>query len=110
MLVRAKYELTPDDAPIQVALDPYVKIPTANHQLGNGKLEGGLLVPVAIPIGKSPFTISLDPELDLLADPDGSGRHLSTQQIFNLGAALSMKTSVSTEIWAMRDWEPAGTC
>jgi Putative MetA-pathway of phenol degradation len=109
MLVRAKYELTPDDAPIQVALDPYVKIPTANHQLGNGKLEGGLLVPVAIPIGKSPFTISLDPELDLLADQDGSGRHLATQQIFNLGAALSKKISVSTEIWAMRDWDPAGT-
>jgi hypothetical protein len=98
VLVRAKYALTPDNAPVQVALDPYVKIPTANHRLGNGKVEGGLLVPIAVPLGKSPLTLSLDPELDLLADQDGSGRHLASQ-----------KVNVSTEVWTMRDWDPAGT-
>lgn len=110
ILLRVKYELTPDSAPVQVALDPFVKIPTANHNLGNGKVEGGLLVPVAIPIGKSRFTISLDPELDVLADQDGgSGRHLATQQVLNLGIQLSKKVNVSTELWAQRDWDPAGT-
>jgi hypothetical protein len=109
MLVRVKYELTPDNAPVQVALDPFVKIPTANHRLGNGKVEGGLLVPIQIPIGKSPFTLALDPELDLLADADGRGRHLATQQVVNLGIALSAEVNVSTELWAMRDWDPSGT-
>jgi hypothetical protein len=109
MLVRVKYELTPDSAPVQVALDPFVKIPTANHQLGNGKVEGGLLVPVQVPIGKSPLTLSLDPELDLLADADGNGRHLATQQVVNLGLQATAKVSVSTEIWAKWDWDPAGT-
>lgn len=105
---RVKYALTPDNAPVQIAVDPYVKIPTANHFLGNGKVEGGLLVPVAIPIGKGPLTLSLDPELDLLANQDGRGRHLATQQVLNLGMTLGSKVSASTEVWAMRDWDPAG--
>jgi hypothetical protein len=109
MLVRVKYELTPDNAPVQVALDPFVKIPTANHRLGNGKVEGGLLMPIQIPIGKSPFTLALDPELDLLADANGRGHHFATQQVLNLGVAMSDKVSVSTELWAMRDWDPSGT-
>ena len=109
VLMRAKYALTADNAPVQVTLDPYVKIPTANHQLGNGKFEGGLLVPIAISLGKSPITLSLDPELDLLADQDGSGRHLATQQVVNLGVALGEKVNVSAEVWTMRDWDPAGT-
>ena len=108
-IVRVKYELTADNAPVQVALDPFVKIPTANHRLGNGKVEGGLLVPVAVPIGKSPLTLSFDPELDWLADQDGSGRHAATQQVVNLGIALSEKVNVSAELWAMRDWDPSGT-
>jgi hypothetical protein len=109
MLVRVKYELTPDNAPVQVALDPFVKIPAANHRLGNGKVEGGLLMPIQIPIGKSPFTLALDPELDLLADANGRGHHFATQQVLNLGVAMSDKVSVSTELWAMRDWDPSGT-
>jgi hypothetical protein len=109
MLLRVKYGLTPDNAPVQVALDPFVKIPTANHWLGNRRVEGGLLVPVDIPVGKSPFTLSFDPELDLLADAGGNGRHFATQQLINLGIALNDKVSVSTELWEQWDWDPAGT-
>ncbi len=108
-LVRVKYELTPADAPIQVALDPFVKIPTANHQLGNGKVEGGLLVPVQVAVGKTGLTLSLDPELDLLADEDGNGHHVAMSQVLNLGVPLNNKLSVSAELWGMWDWDPAGT-
>ena len=109
LLVRVKYALTPDGASVQVALDPFVKIPTANHQLGNRKVEAGLLVPVQIPIGKSPLTLSLDPELDLLADANSNGHHLAMQQIVNLGIAASNRLNLSTEIWGRWDWDPAGT-
>ena len=108
-LLRSKYELTKSDAPVQVGLDPFVKIPTANHQLGNGKVEAGLLVPVQIALGKSPLTLSLDPELDVLANAEDSGRHLSTQQVVNLGWQANKKLSFSTEIWSMWDWDPSGT-
>ena len=107
-LVRVKYQLSPNGAPVQVALDPFVKLPTANHSLGNGKVEGGLLVPVAVPLGKGPLTLSLDPELDLLADADGRGRHAAMQQVVNLGVAASDMLSLSTEIWGMWDWDPGG--
>ena len=108
-LLRVKYALTPDDAPVQVALDPFIKIPTANHRLGNGKVEAGLLAPVQIALGKSPLTLSLDPEFDLLADQDGRGRHAATQQVANLAMAVTDKLNLSTELWAMWDWDPAGT-
>lgn len=108
-LVRVKYALTPDNAPVQVTLDPFVKIPTANHLLGNGKVEGGLLVPVQVPLGKGPFSLSLDPEVDVLSNASGHGYHVATQQVVNLGIAASDKVNLSTEIWAMWDWDPDGT-
>ena len=108
-LLRLKTELTMDGAPVQVALDPFVKIPTANHRLGNGKVEAGLLVPVQISVGRSPFTISLGPEVDWLADEDGRGRHAAMIQVVNLGWQASRKLSFSTELWGQWDWDPSGT-
>lgn len=108
-LVRVKYELTKDGAPVQVAVDPFVKIPTANHRLGNGKVEGGLLVPIQVSLGKSRFSISLDPELDLLADQDGHGHHAAMIQLINLGWQANDKLTLTTEFWRQWDWDPAGT-
>jgi hypothetical protein len=109
VVVRAKYRLTQPDAPVLIALDPFVKLPTANHHVGNGKVEGGLLVATSASLGESGLTLSLDPELDLNADADGGGRHLATQQVLNLGVAASDKLSLSTEVWAKWDWDPAGS-
>lgn len=108
-LLRVKYELTPDDGPVQVALDPFVKLPTANHQLGNGKVEGGLLVPVQISLNKKGLALSLDPELDLLANEDGGGYHVAMSQVLNLGTPIDDKFNVSAELWGQWDWDPAGT-
>jgi len=109
VLLRAKYRLSADDARVSVALDPFVKLPTANHEIGNGKVEAGLLVPVQAPIGIGPLTLSLDPELDLLADEGGHGRHLASQQVANLGVQVNEKLSFSAELWAMWNWDTAHT-
>ena len=109
MVVRVKYKLTSDDAPILVALDPFVKLPTANHRLGNGKVEGGLVVPMSAHLGKSGLTLSLDPELDLRADNDRHGTHASMIQVVNLGVSASDRLSLSAELWAQWNWDPAGT-
>ena len=108
-LIRAKYRLTAADAPVLVAIDPFVKLPTANHNLGNRKVEGGLVVATSATLGKSGLTLSLDPELDWVADADGSGHHAATQQVINLGLAVNDKLSLSAEIWGRWDWDPAGT-
>ena len=109
MVARVKYRLTREDADFQLALDPFVKIPTAGHNLGNGKVEGGVVVPMSMPVAKSGLTLLLDPELDLLADADGHGRHFAMVQVLNLGAPLSDKLSVSGELWGAWEWDPAGT-
>jgi len=109
MTARLKYRLTGDGAPLQIAIDPYVKIPTANHHLGNGKIEAGMVVATSAALGKSGLTLSLDPELDWVADADGHGHHAATQQVINLGAALTDKLNVSAELWGRWDWDPAGT-
>jgi hypothetical protein len=108
-VVRVKYRLTAEGAPFEAALDPFVKIPTANHRLGNGKVEGGLVVPMDAPLGKSGLTVSIDPELDIAADEDGHGHHAAMTQVVNLAAAISDKLTVSGEIWGMWDWDPMGT-
>ena len=51
MLVRSKLRLTREDAPVQIAIDPFVKLPTAIRSLGNGKVEAGITAPVAAPLG-----------------------------------------------------------
>jgi hypothetical protein len=104
-----KQLLTAPDAALQVALLPSVKIPTAKHSLGNGKWEGGLLVPILYQLGKSPFSINLTPELDWAADADGHGHHLAMAQVASLGWQLNDKLSISGDLWGHWNWDPAGT-
>jgi hypothetical protein len=105
----AKYRLTNDSAPVQVALLPFVKIPTAKRSLGNGKVEGGIVVPVEYGIPGSPLELTFSPELDVNADSDGSGRHLAMVQAVSLGVPLSPRLSIAVDLWGEWDWDPAGT-
>ena len=73
--VAYKQLLAGNDAPCRSQRFPIVKIPTAKHSLGNRKWEGGLLIPIAYSIPKSPLSIGLTPELDWVADADGHGHH-----------------------------------
>ena len=110
---RIKYRLTAADTDFQAALDPFVKIPTAGHNFGNGKVEGGLVVPLSLSLGRSGIVLSLDPEIDWLADGDGDGDgdgyHPATVQVFNVGASLTKQLSISGELWGAWDWDHAGT-
>lgn len=104
-----KQRLTSSDAPVQVLAMPFVKIPTANHSVGNGKCEGGLLIPIGYAIPKSPFSLALTPEVDWVADGDGRGHHTAMAQVASLGWAATRKLNLSAEIWGAWDWDPSGT-
>ena len=104
-----KHRLTASDAALQFALLPFVKIPTAKHSLGNGKWEGGLLVPIGYAIAQSPLSIGVTPELDWIADGDGHGHHAAMVQVASLGWQATSKLSVSGEVWGQWDWDPAAT-
>lgn len=104
-----KQRLSSANAAVQVLGMPFVKIPTAKRSLGNGKWEGGVLLPIGYSIPDSPFSIALTPEIDWVADGDGRGRHAAMAQVASLGWAASDKLNLSAEIWGAWDWDPDGT-
>lgn len=108
ILVRYKHRLTSAEAPVQLAVIPFVKLPTAARGLGNGRVEGGVAVPISVPLG-GPVTMTLGPELDLLADADGSGRHLALVNLVNISIAVAPRWTVAGELWTNFNFDPAGT-
>jgi hypothetical protein len=104
-----KYRVTAADAGLLVAISPFVKLPTAKHSLGNGKWEGGLIVPIQYAIPKSTLVLSTTPEVDWTADGDGHGHHATMVQILDLGWQVTNKLNLSGEIWGQWDWDPTGT-
>lgn len=109
ILARVKYRLTGDASPIEVAVDPFVKLPTANHRLGNGKVEAGVAVPVVVPLGKGPFSLFWTPEVDWQADGDGHGYHSAMSHDLGLSWQASDKLNVSGDVYGGWDWDPDGT-
>lgn len=107
--VKVKQELTGDGAALAVSLYPYVKIPTASKRVGNGKVEGGLIVPLALSFGKSALSLSAAPELDASLDGDGHGYHPYMAQSLSLDLQATKALSMSAELWGSWDWDPAGT-
>lgn len=63
-----------DSGDTALAIMPFVKLPTANGDLGNGDWEGGIIVPFGFS-GPNDWAFGVQGELDLEADDDGQ-RHL----------------------------------
>lgn len=106
-IVRYKYRLTADHASVHLALLPFVKLPTAKHDIGDGKMEGGLAVPISFALA-GPVSVTLGPEADLLADLDGHGRHVALVNVVNLTAALG-RLSMGGELWSSLNFDPMET-
>ena len=107
IVVRYKHRLTRDDAPVAVGIIPFVKLPTAEDGLGNGRVEGGLAVPISLAAGGA--TVTFGPELDLLADSDGSGRHAALVNLVNVAFPAAPRLTLAAELWSNLNFDPAGT-
>lgn len=107
--VAYKRQLAAPGGNFQAAIMPFVKAPTAKRSLGNGKWEGGMLVPIGFSIADSPFSIGLTPEIDWAADGDGHGHHAAMAQVASIGWQASDKLNLSADVWGEWDWDPAGT-
>jgi Putative MetA-pathway of phenol degradation len=107
LTLRVKQRLTPSDAKALFALEPFVKIPTAKSPIGNGKVEGGLIGTgvFSLPHG---FSLTISPEVDALADGDGSGRHAQLVGAVNIGKSLTPKLTAYAELWAAQNQDPDG--
>ncbi len=90
-----------------LALEPFVKAPTAAAGVGNGAWEGGLLAPVSYNLPKG-WSLGVTPEADLLADASGSGRHVALALPVGLGHAVG-PVAATVEVWTSQDFDPTGT-
>lgn len=108
IFIRSKYRFTSGDG-VQVAMNPAIKIPTANHDIGNGQWEAGIAFPIDYSIPKTAIAITLGPEIDWVADADGHGHHAAMAQVIGIGMQATDKLNLSAELWGQWDWDPAGT-
>jgi hypothetical protein len=108
LTMRFKQRLTGPDDSVQIALLPFVKAPTAERGIGNGEWEGGVIVPVQMPVGAA--TLTLVPQLNLLADAFApKDRHIEFQGVANLAYPIAARTTLAVELWTSQNWDPAGT-
>jgi hypothetical protein len=107
--VALKYRMTADDAPVQFAVRPFVKLPVAKRSLGNGKVEGGAEFSLDSTFAGSSAGWNLDSEVDVVSDADGSGYHFAMAQAASAGLPLSDRFTVSAELWTSSDFDPDRT-
>ncbi len=109
--IRLKHNLWGnDDGPTALAVMPFIKLPTAKGDLGNGEVEGGLIVPLGFE-GPAGWDCAVMAELELEADDDGGGHHLvgvtsattSHDLTENAGLFLELVSVLSADSGA--DWE-----
>jgi hypothetical protein len=105
LYVRVKDKL-PDFYGWQVSVVPYVKIPTAHGNLGNDEVEYGASTAIQHQFG--PWTVTTNPEVDILKNANNHNEHAQFQDVFNVGYQLTPKVNVSGELWGLYDFEPIG--
>jgi hypothetical protein len=108
LVVRYKRRITRSDAPVQVGVIPFVELPTAHQDIGNGKVEGGLAAPVSFSLAPA-ISLTLGPELDLLSDADGHGYHPGVGNLISLGISAAPRLTLTAELWNNLNFDPAGT-
>lgn len=107
--LRVKWNfLNSADSKLSVALLPYVKVPTAKRGIGNDAVEGGALLPISYKLTEE-ITLTTVPEFDALKDSAGSGRHLNTAQLINIGYSLPNNVTVYAELWGNWNFDPVTT-
>jgi hypothetical protein len=108
LTVRFKQRLTDPGDRVQIAVVPFVKVPTAERGIGNGEWEGGLVTSVQVPVGAATLTVA--PQFALLADSlEPEDRHIEFQGLVNLAFPMAPRTTMAVELWTAQNWDPAGT-
>jgi hypothetical protein len=109
LYLRGKFQLTSyDGGRFAASLEPVLKAPTAPSAIGNRAWEGGIVVPLALGLDDG-WSLSMTPEMDLLADATGSGRHAAFINVLGIGRSVAPGLMLGAEIWESSDLDPAGS-
>lgn len=86
-----------DEGDRALAIMPYLKLPTARGDLGNGHLEGGLILPFAFE-GAAGWSIGCMGQVDMVSDEDGSGVMAEALVSVAAGHDLTDRTAMFIEL------------
>lgn len=105
MTVRLKRNIFGNESGrVALGVMPYVKCPTSQDDMGNGGVEGGVIVPLGLELPAG-FGLGLMSQVDILRDATGDGYHpefvhtitISHAIVGNLSGYVEFFSSVSTE-------------
>ncbi len=100
VFTRVKFNLLGNDGGnYAVAVVPYVKLPTASSNLGNGHIEGGAYIPF-VAVLPNDWLLTLLTEVDILQDADLGGTHTNYQNLINIGHPLMKDVMAYAELYS----------
>ena len=105
LTARAKWAVVGGDVPITLA--PFIKIPTATRAIGNGAVEGGLVVPIGFNLPHG-LALAINPEVDALHDGAGNGTHAAYAFSAVVSHAMGPEFIGAVEVWGAENEDPAG--
>ena len=109
LFLRMKANLLGDNGGMaSVAISPFIKVPTAGRAIGNGAVEGGVIAPVQFNLAGG-WQLLFDPEVDVLENAAGGGKHLNAIGLVSLSKGVSKAVTVSGELWTDANFDPSGT-
>ncbi|UVO51430.1 transporter [Sphingomonas sp. SUN019] len=98
-----------DDGTTAFGLMPYVTLPTSTNGVGTGKVEFGLIAPLAIKLSDA-VDLGVMTEIDVVADDDARGHRINFVNSATLGFSLTDKLGLYTEIFTEKGaaWNVTG--
>ena len=94
----------PDGSGVSVAIVGFVTVPTGSRDVRGDGFEGGVVLPIALPLNED-WGLSLSPEIDIVADSDGEGRHAAYTMVAGVGRGFG-QWSLGAEVWISHDDDP----
>lgn len=87
--------------------EPFLKVPTADKPIGNGVVEGGLIVPLSVSLGGN-WTFENTAETDALGNVSAHGYHAAFSDVVSVSRGFDGGVTLGAEIWEATDFDPAG--
>ena len=106
LYLRGKWNFLAGDGPLAAVVEPFVKLATATRGLGDGALEEGVVLPLSYELGGG-WGLASTPEIDVLLNAAGTGRHATAIDVIGLGRTLEGGLTLGVEAWTSQDFDPA---
>jgi hypothetical protein len=110
LFLRAKWNPAGEDGDGEFSwiLAPFIKVPTASRGLGNGGVEGGLLLPLSYEF-EDGWSLESTPEADILLNRKANGYYADMVDVIGLSRDIAGGFNLGLEIWTNQDLDPGGT-